>query len=384
MQTPVFVEYLLDAVRHHGDHPDSHFDALIDLLNKLKKHEYDSKLAHAYIMYLRARLPPPKLVVTHLPSKQLWTIDFQAIMRRPMHVELVDSNKTDATCSMASLVVAGVQVASAGSWEGLAWTVLDSGAVTAAQFQVLLPYFWVAEHGAVYKDAWNVWNEYHYFGQYWLKDSYGDWARHPSCPWRLRVFGDLLDLFRDVRYRPRHASTLQTLRHDAATRAPALTALLRPALARGWYLHGWYGDMLFYETFDQRELRVGVVPIALLLAAGLSPRALLRQYLPGDIIWELALLCGAQPTKTDRKHRRYLQEHVERFTQTNHQDEGGYAWPLEKNNFPSDVGVDHARSLEWCGRYVCQQRKVSPKRLARAIGRAADVPSTRLAWAVGV
>jgi hypothetical protein len=136
----------------------------------------------------------------------------------------------------------------------------------------------------------------------------------PSCPPRLRVFCQLLEMFHRPLTRPSPTAAEVAAAHAARKHWFATT--FRTALASGWYA-GQYADSVLDAVLCTRHL--DLVQVALLLAAGLDPDIVsprLRDFFPGLAVTQLSLLCGAR--------RLLLSDGVQSWP-TN----GGYeAWPL--------------------------------------------------------
>jgi hypothetical protein len=364
MEPHEFAERLVNVLRgHQGGVRAECYDVLVDALSKLALQ--GPSPVSAYVMYMRARLIPPAVIMREMPFGRLWTLRFEGIVGRATRVEVSETELLYN--SSLTLVVYGMEVCRAVTWRGLALEALKSGALTSAQMQALLPYFCV---GAQSRDVvpWPCFSE----------ANEQDWAGHVlvkmmwqlrsylECPWRLWMFADLLRMLPCEAVR--HSASLEVVLREAAFRSATAKTVLQPALARGWYLHGWYADVLVAKTFACRELRIGAVGCALLFAAGLSVNDVGRQYLPGDVIWELALLCGAAFDPNDL----LLVDNASAYGPVHLRTKnalGGYAWPLRPIGFhvPWIADVEEDRRRRWTADHDAMECPSIP----------------RLAWAVG-
>jgi hypothetical protein len=173
-------------------------------------------------------------------------------------------------------------------------------------------------------------------------------GEHAACPWPVRVFADLLRLL------PQNdrasTATPNEVDRELAARTAAVRTLLLPALARGWYVHGWYADMVSVSVIGSPNLRVSAVVVALMFTSGVSPHMFVKHHLPGDVIWELALLCGAEPDGrcfSNLNHQPpwvVAQSHYSTAVRL-----GGYAWPLWPMFYhvPSRGDIFNTRARQW-------------------------------------
>jgi hypothetical protein len=336
-----------------------------------------SDVIKAYTAFLKAQLVPP-LVTMQVVREGVhsWTVHMGRMLGRA----------TQFTMSSNAMVsVGGVQVASGSTFALLAVAVLDSRALTASQYAVLLPYLDVIMSLKDFsivndRDSPVSLNDDQTSADSPSADSPSadsfvfDWAlyqpdavrlralqdvaRHPACPWRLQVFAEILAALPVCGDLLPHTTTRAEVDSEARARAPALNALLRNAAGRGWCMHGWFARVVAQRTFDARELRVGIVQIARLVALGLSPDALLKRYLPGDGVWELALLTGAWPDgRYLSKLNRECQWSMAPNCQHSEQALGGYAWPLwgEYSFCPTIDAIRKARWAAWMPHFVHEE-----------------------------